>query len=513
MDLNKKLADLNLPFLDVVLEDIFFIPSDKALRTAPLPVTIYDLAQTCARPGELVWQKLQQVQKLSKGVVLDERECRTLIDVEKSKSRTPLLIDVRFLASFQTDPLPTAIHLPTMTTVQWQAVYPKDKSAIVVSEDGRKAFSAAMWLREQGRLRSFCTKIGDLRAQLLVLSLCLLTSMLLAREGRAVDADVFDQVLPTSGAALNNERSAKNQHYVGQLFIQRPSIKILFGKNDSEEPKANEELFDGMNYEAESMNAAGIKFAFDNFGVLASRRVGKANGITTQKFEDFQIVHFTDLFGLNLRFQHYVGMIQIMNFKRRVSVDDDTPGERSSRNEYIKRPDASVTHRSAALQYLLYGRNFTMNGAFGEGAPEIRRGFGLPLFIAVTRTKFDTGDFLVDERYSYYFKDVSFLNQIQTTNGYIGGGAAGTLPFGKFYISAAASIGLGVQKMKQVYADYTKTTTEGAGKADLRFVFGANFRDFFAVTTYDLEGTTFRIGAIHATVQSDIISAAVGMRF
>ena len=67
--------------------------------------------------------------------------------------------------------------------------------------------------------------------------------------------------------------------------------------------------------------------------------------------------------------------------------------------------------------------------------------------------------------------------------------------------------------MKQIYASYEKTTTEVAGKADLRLAFGANFRDFFAVTTYDLEGTTFRIGDIHATVQSDIISAAVGMRF
>ena len=512
MDLNKKLTDLHLPFLDVVLEEIFFIPADQTLRTKPLPVTIYDLAQTCARPGELVWQKLQAVQKLSKGVVLNEPGCRTLIDHEKSKSETPLLIDVRFLASFQNDPVPDAIHLPTLTTAAWQAVFPKDRSAIVFSEDGRKAFSAAMWLREQGRLRSFSANISDLRSQLLVLCLCLLTTFVLAPEGLAVEGEVFDQVLPTTGAAPS-EQPAKNQHYVAQLFVQRPSIKVLFGKDEAEEPRANEELFDGMNYEAESMNAAGIKFAFDNFGVLASRRVGKAKGISTQKFEDYQIVHFTELFGLNLRFQHYVGMIQIMNFKRKISVDDDTPGDSSTRSEYIKRPDASVTHRSAAFQYLLYGRNFTMSGAFGEGAREIRRGFGLPIFLAITRTKFDTGDFLVDERYSYYFKNVSFLNQVHTTSGFLGGGAAGTLPFGKFYVSAAASIGLGVQKMKQIYAGYEKTTTEGAGKADLRLVFGANFRDFFAVTTYDLEGTTFRIGDIHATVQSDIISAAVGMRF
>ena len=141
MDLNKKLADLNLPFLDVVLEDIFFIPADESLRTKPLPVTIYDLAQTCARPGELVWQKLQTVQKLSKGVVLDRSGCRMLVDEEKSKSETPLLIDVRFLEPFQNDPVPQAIHLPTMTTAVWQAVYKAEKSAIVFSEDGRKAFS------------------------------------------------------------------------------------------------------------------------------------------------------------------------------------------------------------------------------------------------------------------------------------------------------------------------------------------------------------------------------------
>ncbi len=162
MDLNKKITDLNLPFLDVVLEDIFFIPADQALRTGLLPVTIYDLAQACARPGELVWQKLQAVQKLSKGVALNAASLRTLIAEEKHRSETPLLIDVRFLASFQNDPVSQAIHLPTMTTEEWQAVFPKEKCAIVFSEDGRKAFSAAMWLREQGRLRSFCIKTAGI---------------------------------------------------------------------------------------------------------------------------------------------------------------------------------------------------------------------------------------------------------------------------------------------------------------------------------------------------------------
>ncbi len=513
MDLNKKISDLNLPFLDVVLEDLFFIPADPKLRGVPLPITIYDLAKACARPGEQVWQKLQSVKKLSKGIVLDEASCRTFIDCEKCNAETPLLIDVRFLTPFQNDPVPKAIHLPTMTTEEWQAAFPKERTAIVFSEDGRKAFSASMWLREQGRMKSFCSTLAAVRALALGVAICFLSTFFSASDGFSVDGEVFEQVVPAPLNPPVEKQVLNHKHYVGQMFIQRPSIKILFSKNDSEEPRANEEVFDGMNYEAESMNAAGLKFAFDNFGVMASRRVGKGDGITTQKFEDYQIVHFTELFGLNLRFQHYIGMIQIMNFKRKMSVDDDTPGETGERREYIKRPDASVTHRSAALQYLLYGRNFTMNGAFGEGAPEIRRGYGFPLFLAFTGTRFDTGDFLVDERYSYFFKDTSDLNQVTTTNGYIGGGAAGTLPFGKFYVSAAASIGLGVQKMKQMYTDYSKTTTEGAGKADLRLVFGVNVRDFFAITTYDLEGTTFRIGEIHATVQSDIISAALGMRF
>jgi hypothetical protein len=513
LDLNKKISELNLPFLDVVLEDIFFIPADPILRRTPLPVTIYDLAQACARPGELVWQKLQMVQRLSAGIVLDEVGCRTFFEVDDHISETPLLIDVRFLGPFQNDPVPNAVHLPTMTTDEWHTAFPTEKTAIVFSEDGRKAFSAAMWLREQGRLKCFSTNLAAIRALTLEFAICFFSMFLFSFDGQAVEAEVLDEGASISKNSATEEIAPIQKRYIGQLFVQRPSIKILFGKDDTVEPRANEEVFDSMNYEAESMNAAGLKFVFDNFGLMASRRIGKSDGITTQKFEDYQIVHYTELFGLNLRFQHYIGMIQIMNFKRKMTIDDDTPSETGNRKEYIKRPDASVTHRSGALQYLLYGRNFTMNGAFGEGAPEVRRGFGFPLFLALSRTRFDTGDFLVDDRYSYFFKETSNLNQITTTNGYIGGGAAGMLPFGKFYVSAAASIGLGVQKLKKVYAEYVKTTTDSTAKADLRLVFGFNFREFFAVTTYDLEGTTFRIGEIHATVQSDIISAALGMRF
>ena len=270
MDLNKKISDLNLPFLDVVLEDIFFIPADPSLRTAPLPESIYDLAQACARPGEQVWQKLQMVQKLSKGVVVDAANCRTLIEEERRKSETLLLIDVRFLGPFQNDPVPQAIHLPTMTTDEWQAAFPKERTAVVFSEDGRKAFSAAMWLREQGRLKSFCTNLAAVRALALGFALCFLSAFFAATSGLAVDGEVFE-VVPVPGNPPPEEPAPNHKHYVGQLFVQRPSIKILFGKNDSEEPRANEEVFDGMNYEAESMNAAGLKFAFDNFGLSPHR--------------------------------------------------------------------------------------------------------------------------------------------------------------------------------------------------------------------------------------------------
>jgi len=182
LDLSKKIIDLNLPYLDVVLEDIFFISADPALRSAPTPVTIYDLAEACARPGELVWQKLHAVQKLSRGIVLDPVSCRTVIRSEVTEFRSPLLFDVRFLESVQNDDISNAYHLPTMTTEEWQALYPKEKSAVVFSEDGRKAFSAAMWLREQGRLNTYCIKLQELRSALFIFCLCFLT--------RVVETDI-----------------------------------------------------------------------------------------------------------------------------------------------------------------------------------------------------------------------------------------------------------------------------------------------------------------------------------
>lgn len=507
MDFNKQIADIDLTYPDLVLEEIFFIPADDHLAGTRRPVTIADLAEICGRTPEVVWHRLHEIEKTSRGIVVDTlAECANRLAIVRKSGQEPLLFDVRFADRLSTEPIAGALHLPTMTSPEWQEAYSAGQTGFVFSDDGRKAFSAAMWLRTQGRLRTFAVKTADLRGALtmLVVLLCVMFN-----DGNAEAADA---------ESLRHSPLVKEQfvdyQYVVQMFVQRPSLKLLMSQGEDAERRSDQEVFDGMNYEAESMNAAGMKVSWKNVGLMATRRIGSDAELTTENFEDYQLAHYTEDFGINLRHQRYEGMIQLMNFKgpKNGSTDSGAPPINTDRKEKIRRPESSVLHESAAMQYLAWGKDFSLSGAFGDAPQTIRRGIGFPVFVALTKTEFDTGDHLVDERYALYFAKNTELNRVTTRNVYFGGGVAGTLPFGKFYVSGHSSIGGGGQKIDVTYTDDQKSSYDSAFKADLRCVFGWNIRQGFASITYDLEGTTFRIGQLKTTVQSDMISAATGVR-
>jgi rhodanese-related sulfurtransferase len=502
-----RLAELGLPFTDVILEEIFFIPPGDHLPEKPRPVTIYDLATISARPLDQVWQRLQEIRRLCSGVVLPSPAA-----VSDLLRQQPVLFDVRFAAEASEDPVPGALHLPSMSGAQWRAVVPAGRPCLTISGDGRKSFSAAMWLREQGIANAFCTCLADVRAALatsLMLIVTLASWIAFATDVVAADAESFQ-------TRAENVTVTAAHTYTMQLFIQRPSLKILFNNEDAPEGRSDQEVFDGMNYEAESLSAVGLKASWRGVGLMATRRVGSTERLTTRKFEDYQLSHYTEAFGMNLRYQSYAGMIQLMRYKGPKQSDPAEP-RTGDRTEYISRPESSVTHRSGALRYLIWGRNFSLAEAFGETAAQVRRGFGFPLFVAATKTDFDTGGRLVDDKYRFYFNSSSSLRRLTTRNGYIGGGAAGQIPWRKFFFAGHASFGAGGQKITVVTeengTDLERTSWDGAYKADICFVLGWNIPRAFATITYDLEGTTFRHADIKATVQSDMIAAATGVRF
>lgn len=501
-----RLADLGLPFLEVILEEVFFIPRGDHLLEKPRPHTIYDLAAISARPLDQVWQRLQEIKKISGGIYIPDADAA--IPILRAK---PVLFDVRFTEDFLNDPVPGAMHLPTMTMADWRSVASESSTCVTLSTDGSKAFSAAMWLREQGIVKAYAARAADIRTALTSLGLILLTAWcVLCSQGlHAADAEAF-QTGSTSAAVQTA------QAWTLQLFVQRPSLKILFGKDEAPERRSDQEILDGMNYEAESLNAVGLKASWNALALMATRRVGRSENLTTRKFEDYQLSHYAGAFGANVRYQAYVGMIQLMNYKG-PKQDDAASPVTGDRSEYIRRPESSVVHRSATLRYLIWGRNFSMGDAFGETPVFPRRGFGFPLFVAAARTDFDTGGRLVDEKYRFYFNSTASLRRLHTKNAYIGGGAAGMIPWKKFFFSGQASFGVGGQQISVVKeengADKARRSYDGAYKSDLCFFLGWNMPRAFVALTYDLEGTTFRHADIRATVQSDMVAAATGMRF
>lgn len=164
MDYTKKIADIYLPYPDLVLEEIFFIPAHDHFPGTRHPVTIADLAEICGRTPEVVWHHLHEIEKMSRGVVIaDQDDCYRCLSELRQRSQNPLFFDVRFKEAMEQAPIPSALHLPSMTSSDWQGVYDAGQTAIIFSDDGRKAFSAAMWLRTQGRPLSFSVQTEDLR--------------------------------------------------------------------------------------------------------------------------------------------------------------------------------------------------------------------------------------------------------------------------------------------------------------------------------------------------------------
>lgn len=166
LELQTKIADIGLPFVDVILEEIFFIPPGNHLPEKPRPVTIYDLAKISARPEDAVLQKLREIQKLmGTSHPVDPKAVGQLLSV-LSSSQAPCLLDVRMRLEDFYVPVPGALHLPSLQTEEYKAALEKDQPCLVFSDDGRKAFSAAMWLREQGYRQAFATTTAAVRAAL-----------------------------------------------------------------------------------------------------------------------------------------------------------------------------------------------------------------------------------------------------------------------------------------------------------------------------------------------------------
>jgi hypothetical protein len=142
------LADLKLPFLDVVLDEIFYIPPQSLFPDLPAPpTTVAELAQRIQINEDRVVHLVREVWKQAQGVQLSQ---------EEFDGMGP---SAYFLVSTGSDPVPPGLSPRYNLNQRFLQDHMEELKAapktIVVSENVPQAFSAAMYLRSMGVDRAF----------------------------------------------------------------------------------------------------------------------------------------------------------------------------------------------------------------------------------------------------------------------------------------------------------------------------------------------------------------------
>jgi len=139
-----KLDQLGIPYLDLVLEEVFLVPAGKTLAGL---VTLADLAQFCGREVARVASQVQGIQALSQGITISASELAAAL---RSSPRL-VLLDLRQANEFAGGSIAGARRLAELDLPVFLADCRERKDGLVtLCQDGSRAFSAAMYLRSHG---------------------------------------------------------------------------------------------------------------------------------------------------------------------------------------------------------------------------------------------------------------------------------------------------------------------------------------------------------------------------
>lgn len=143
-----KLSTWQLPHLDVILDEIFYVPPAALFPDMATPQTLGDLAERSGMPLYEVASRLDLAQQMSEHVEISGQELNSLLQL-----KTPLLLlDVRLEWEYAHCHLPGSVLL---TGANFPELWPQmlerpHVPVICICHHGIRSYSAALFLREKG---------------------------------------------------------------------------------------------------------------------------------------------------------------------------------------------------------------------------------------------------------------------------------------------------------------------------------------------------------------------------
>ena len=148
-DSGALLSDMNIPHLELVLDEIFGIPPARLLLEIKPPTTVLELARATRLAPAEVAMRLERIRLMSIGIEIACAELQGLLNGSSDHER-PILVDVREFWEFEQCHLPGSLLL---ANENFQELLPKLRAAtdvITICHHGMRSYSAAMYLKQQG---------------------------------------------------------------------------------------------------------------------------------------------------------------------------------------------------------------------------------------------------------------------------------------------------------------------------------------------------------------------------
>lgn len=144
---NTNLSELKLPYLSVILDESFLIPEAKEIKT------IGDLSLKSGVSLDETRRRLEEFRRLSNGIEYDNEKPSSLQDF--------IYLDVSAHSS-KAELKPEYTPAISLWEENFQKILPslkeQESKILVLSKDGKRGFSAAMYLRRLGFKNIFIMK-------------------------------------------------------------------------------------------------------------------------------------------------------------------------------------------------------------------------------------------------------------------------------------------------------------------------------------------------------------------
>gem|GEM_PF-79997 len=151
IDQDTVIADLNMPHLAMVLDEIFNLPPAWVGGPKAHPETVRALAREVGLDVNYVIKRLEGIVAMMQDIEWTAAQLKTALDTHVGDDPArPILVDVRQRWEYDICHIPGSILL---VEENFATLLPTLKAAlrvVTICHHGVRSFSAAMYLREQG---------------------------------------------------------------------------------------------------------------------------------------------------------------------------------------------------------------------------------------------------------------------------------------------------------------------------------------------------------------------------